>query len=258
MRLASALLLSVCIHTAALYLSLSAPELAPESVAIPVTIWAGSGTAKGGSAGEGKLGSSGPGITPVSGPRFGLAEEHQREALSDKREQEMVAGAAREEPLVAEQTAEAGLAVIGSKSTSAGTAVNGPLGQAGAALAGAGSGGNSGGRGGGGSGGLGGEGSAGAPSFVRVSYAYNPRPNYPEVARSEGWQGTVILRVLVDQEGRSRAVEVSRSSGFDALDRAALETVKSWRFHPARYGQRRVESWVRIPIVFSLADLRTK
>jgi protein TonB len=94
------------------------------------------------------------------------------------------------------------------------------------------------------------------PSFTRAGYAYNPRPHYPEEARREGWEGEVLLRVLVDSEGRPESIELSRSSGFEPLDQAALQSVQSWRFHPARHGERQVESWVKIPIVFRLADLK--
>jgi protein TonB len=101
-------------------------------------------------------------------------------------------------------------------------------------------------------GGLGGAG----PGFVQVSYVYNPKPHYPERAREEGREGTVILRVLVDGGGKVGSIEVNRSSGFEAFDRAAIDAVTGWRFSPARYGERRVESWVRIPVVFRLTDVR--
>jgi periplasmic protein TonB len=91
---------------------------------------------------------------------------------------------------------------------------------------------------------------------VGVSYAYSPKPEYPDSARREGREGTVILSVLVDEEGRSKSLELNHSSGFEALDRAALNTVRHWRFNAARYGDQRVESWVKIPIVFRLADSR--
>lgn len=96
----------------------------------------------------------------------------------------------------------------------------------------------------------------GGPAFAQVSYAYNPKPEYPEKARREGKEGTVLLRVLVDEEGNSKSIEVNRSSGVKALDYAAMGTVRRWRFEPARYGEKRVESWVRIPIVFRLAGAR--
>jgi periplasmic protein TonB len=60
--------------------------------------------------------------------------------------------------------------------------------------------------------------------------------------------------VLVDDQGRAKRVEINSSSGSEALDRAAAEAIKRWRFIPARYGDKTVESWIRVPIEFSLAD----
>ena len=64
----------------------------------------------------------------------------------------------------------------------------------------------------------------------------------------------MLLRVLVDNQGRSKEVEINRSSGSDALDRAAAEAIKRWRFYPARHGDKVVESWLRVPIEFRLDD----
>jgi len=126
------------------------------------------------------------------------------------------------------------------------------------------------GNGSGGEGGSGGKGTSGAgigsgvgvgngpggSRFVQVSYAYNPRPEYPDQARREGREGQVLLQVLVDEQGKSKWVEVNRSSGTEALDRAAAEAIKHWRFSPARYGNKSVESWVKIPIDFRLTDAK--
>lgn len=101
-----------------------------------------------------------------------------------------------------------------------------------------------------------GDGGSGGGMVVQASYTYNPKPEYPERARRKGWEGIVLLRVLVDQEGKSKWVEISRSSGFETLDQAAVKTVKGWRFYPARSGAKALESWVRIPIVFRLDDLK--
>lgn len=92
--------------------------------------------------------------------------------------------------------------------------------------------------------------------FLQARYAYNPKPNYPDQAKREGWEGMVLLRVLINSHGEPATIEVNRSSGFDVLDLAALKTVRGWRFHPAHYGHKRVESWVKVPIVFRLADAR--
>lgn len=90
--------------------------------------------------------------------------------------------------------------------------------------------------------------------YTRARTSDTPKPRYPESARRNGKEGRVLLRVLVNEEGRSASVEVNRSSGVESLDQAALEAIKRWRFSPARLGNRPVESWVRIPIDFRLTE----
>ena len=90
--------------------------------------------------------------------------------------------------------------------------------------------------------------------FFQARYAYNPKPTYPDAAKREGWQGTVLLRVLINSQGEPATIEINDSSGFEILDQAALTTVRRWRFHPAHQGDQRIASWVKIPIVFRLAD----
>ncbi len=90
-----------------------------------------------------------------------------------------------------------------------------------------------------------------APSF-NAAYLRNPAPRYPIIARRNGEQGTVMLKVLVTREGAPANVSVDKTSGSAHLDSAALETVRSWRFTPARQGAQPVEAWVLVPIVFRL------
>jgi protein TonB len=95
-------------------------------------------------------------------------------------------------------------------------------------------------------------------ALTQASYRDTPRPAYPDSARREGREGRVLLRALVDDQGRIKQVEINNSSGSDTLDRAAVEAIKRWRFHPARHGERPVESWLRIPIEFRLADANSR
>jgi protein TonB len=90
-----------------------------------------------------------------------------------------------------------------------------------------------------------------APDF-RAAYLNNPSPAYPRIARRNGEQGTVTLRVHVSPDGVPTQVELERSSGSNALDSAALETVKHWRFTPARRAGDPVAAWVIVPVVFRL------
>jgi len=96
----------------------------------------------------------------------------------------------------------------------------------------------------------------GGSRFVQVSYAYSPKPEYPDRARREGKEGRVVLRVLVDEQGKSKSVAVNDSSGSESLDRAAAEVIKLWRFSPARYGDKLGESWVKIPTDFRRTDAK--
>jgi protein TonB len=101
-----------------------------------------------------------------------------------------------------------------------------------------------------------GDGGGGDPnSIAHADYARNPPPAYPAIARRRAQQGTVTVSVLVGADGSVERAEVADSSGFDTLDDAALETVRSrWRFVPARHGGLAVESWVLVPIRFALIE----
>jgi len=83
-------------------------------------------------------------------------------------------------------------------------------------------------------------------------YRINPAPKYPKLARRRGYQGTVVLEVLVDRDGRVGDLRVSKSSEYKILDRAAMASVKGWAFVPGMRGDQKVEMWVRVPIRFQL------
>lgn len=85
-----------------------------------------------------------------------------------------------------------------------------------------------------------------------VNYGSNPKPKYPGIATSRGWEGTVHLLVKVSAEGDSEEVTVQRSSGYDVLDEAAIEAVEKWKFIPAKRGETPVSSSVVVPINFVL------
>jgi protein TonB len=88
----------------------------------------------------------------------------------------------------------------------------------------------------------------------RANYKSNPKPEYPRLAKSRGWQGKVLLRVEVSADGRSLAVAVQQSSGHKQLDDAAVEAVRRWTFIPAKRGTTPVASTVTVPIQFKLND----
>jgi periplasmic protein TonB len=87
---------------------------------------------------------------------------------------------------------------------------------------------------------------------ARPLYRSNPPPKYPAVARRRGFQGNVVLEVLVGPVGNVIELHVLSSSGYPILDRAAKSSVKNWIFEPGMRGQQKVEMWVRVPIRFEL------
>ena len=85
-----------------------------------------------------------------------------------------------------------------------------------------------------------------------ANYGSNPKPKYPRIATSRGWEGTVRLLVKVSAEGDSEEITVQTSSGHDVLDEAAVEAVEKWKFIPAKRGDTPVASSVIVPINFVL------
>lgn len=74
---------------------------------------------------------------------------------------------------------------------------------------------------------------------------------YPEVARRAGIEGKVVVRVLVDGNGRVKKAVV-QSSESHMLDAAAIDAIKKTVFTPAIQNGKPVICWVSIPIQFSL------
>jgi protein TonB len=85
-----------------------------------------------------------------------------------------------------------------------------------------------------------------------ASYLDNPTPAYPQMSLRLREQGTVLLRVLVTARGDPGTVELKKSCGYARLDRLALDTVKRWKFVPAKRGDRAVDEWLEVPIRFVL------
>ena len=90
------------------------------------------------------------------------------------------------------------------------------------------------------------------PPRFSADYLQNPAPTYPALARRMREQGRVLVRVLVSIEGAPERIELKASSGFPRLDQSALETIKNWKFVPARQGDQKIAAWVLVPITFSL------
>lgn len=85
-----------------------------------------------------------------------------------------------------------------------------------------------------------------------ADYLNNPPPAYPRMSRRMGEQGTVVLRVFINTEGRADKAEIRTSSGYTRLDEAALDTVKRWRYVPGKRAGVPEAMWFNVPIRFVL------
>lgn len=77
-----------------------------------------------------------------------------------------------------------------------------------------------------------------------------PPPAYPQIARDLGEEGTVVLAMEIDAEGRVTGASVLESSDFGSLDQAAIRAARAWRFEAAMQDGRAVASTVHLPFRF--------
>jgi protein TonB len=96
-----------------------------------------------------------------------------------------------------------------------------------------------------------------APARVQLpsndaDYLQNPKPSYPAMSKRLGEQGQVVVRVLINVEGKAQTADIKLSSGFDRLDQAALNTVLRWRYVPGKRAGVAQAMWFNVPINFVL------
>ncbi|MDW8335957.1 MAG: energy transducer TonB [Tepidimonas sp.] len=87
---------------------------------------------------------------------------------------------------------------------------------------------------------------------ANAAYLNNPPPAYPAISRRLGEQGRVVLRVRIEPDGTASAAEIRSSSGYERLDRAALDAVLRWRYVPGKRNGVPEAMWFLIPIQFVL------
>lgn len=91
------------------------------------------------------------------------------------------------------------------------------------------------------------------PSGVQLQYRSAPPPTYPITSIRANEQGTVVLRVRVEADGKASSVSIERSSGSRALDNAARQQIlRHWRFVPAQVNGQTVSAEGLVPVTFSL------
>jgi TonB family protein len=76
-------------------------------------------------------------------------------------------------------------------------------------------------------------------------------PEYSEEARKAKYQGTVLLYVEVDPNGRAQNIRVLHSLGL-GLDERAIKAVKRWKFRPGTKDGKPVTVAAQIEVNFRL------
>jgi protein TonB len=88
---------------------------------------------------------------------------------------------------------------------------------------------------------------------VQLQYDRAPSPPYPRLAIQRGLEGVVLLRILVDTDGRPLEVGIEQSSGHAVLDREAVRHVqRHWTFRPAVRDGQPVQAVGIVPIDYRL------
>ena len=75
---------------------------------------------------------------------------------------------------------------------------------------------------------------------------------YPLDLWTEGVEGSVLVQVLVNEEGGVDSAIVAESSGQPALDSAAVAGAKAMEFDPALKDGEPIQAWAEVPIEFSM------
>lgn len=96
---------------------------------------------------------------------------------------------------------------------------------------------------------------------VRVAPQQDPKyqrrfqPDYPPTSRRLGEAGTVVLEVVVAEDGTVQDATVVTSSGYERLDQAAVAHAKrAWRFIPGTEDGKPVAMRKQMKVTFKITD----
>ncbi|RME11676.1 MAG: energy transducer TonB, partial [Aquificota bacterium] len=82
-----------------------------------------------------------------------------------------------------------------------------------------------------------------------ISQIVQKNISYPPIARRMGWEGRVVLIIRLCEDGTLKEVKVAESSGYEVLDKNAMETVRKVAH---LFPKPPVEVLVRLPVNYRL------
>lgn len=75
---------------------------------------------------------------------------------------------------------------------------------------------------------------------------------YPRWALRQGWQGEFSIAIEILTDGTVGRYKVMKSTGYEILDEAATDAVKTWKFQPAMKNGKAVLTCIQIPVRFQI------
>jgi TonB family protein len=89
------------------------------------------------------------------------------------------------------------------------------------------------------------------PGMKPPTLAYKVEPEYSEEARAAKYSGTVLLKIVVDVDGKAKNIEVVNGLGL-GLDEKAVLAIQQWKFKPAEKDGLPVPVMAQIEVNFKL------
>ena len=80
-----------------------------------------------------------------------------------------------------------------------------------------------------------------------LNYDMQNQTHYPQTAVKMGWEGKVVIKAVINSDGRADLIEILKSSSYDILDSAVLKMVQSWKYPKGNQAEQ-----IRLTFLFSL------
>ncbi len=89
------------------------------------------------------------------------------------------------------------------------------------------------------------------PYEIAPAPIVNPKPDYPEMAKTAGVKGKVVVKVYVDKKGEVKQWEImaAKPAGL-GFEEEVLKVIQKWKFTPAIQQNNPVGVWIAIPFNF--------
>ncbi|MCH9023557.1 MAG: TonB family protein [Planctomycetes bacterium] len=85
------------------------------------------------------------------------------------------------------------------------------------------------------------------PTGIEISH-----PKYPRTARLQGIEGSVVVRLLINEKGHVEESQIVSVTGYPGFRKEILRVTGTWRFTPPRHQGKPVRVWGRKTIHFRI------